>query len=189
MYYNRSYTYVLPMLDWWDNRFLINAQSRGCFIGDETIPDLDQNIFLLYRFNGEKWYTEYEEELRDNPHFVDCYEPDTNHTMFVYDVPEQHIENYKRFRESQYSKLDDDLKKKIITFHGKEKTRKIQAVMYRHESMYLEWEKKLNEGLPASMWTKIPRDMECTDSLHMNMEIFNDKILKDINTNKGLIKI
>jgi len=174
------------MLDWWDNRFLLNSQSRGCFIGDEATPDLDYHIFLLYKFSGEKWYTGYEEELKDNPHFVDCYEPDKQHSMFVYDVPASQLFNYDNFKLSKYSKLDDDLKKRIIEFHGKEKTRKIQAVMYRHESMYVEWEKKINEGLPASMWTKIPRDGEATDRLHVDMEIFNEKILKEINNPKSI---
>lgn len=188
MYYNKSFTYVLPMLDWWNNDFLINGQLRGVFIGDRTHDILNNHIFLLYRYSADRWFVGYEEELKDCDYYVTHYEPDKRHTMFVYDVPQYHQSDYDMFKLSKYSKLTEDYKKQIVEFHGKDKCRKVIAVMYKHESMFLEWEKQLNEGLPKIQWTFLPRDGECADSLHDDEEIFDVSMLELSNNKYGVNK-
>lgn len=174
--YNRSYTYVLPMLDWWDSRFLLNTQLRGCFIGDVNHPELDNHIFVLYKFTGARWFTSFEHVLQDTDHFVTSYDPDKSHVMFVYDVPEHQQYNYDMIKQSKYSQLKETHKKRVVTFHGAEAAKKPIAVMYKHESMYADWENKLNEGLPSNMHVRIPRDQEATTALNMADEVYHEKL-------------
>lgn len=173
---NRSYTYILPMLDWWEAKFLINMQLRGCFIGDVNYPDLDNHIFLLYKFTGARWFTAFEDTMHDCDYFVTSYDPDKTHVMFVYEVPKHHKDSYTKIRQSKYSQISEILKKRIVAFHGEENTKKVQAVMYKHESMYKDWENRLNDGLPSNMHVKIPRDQEATTSLNMVEEVYNDRV-------------
>jgi hypothetical protein len=166
------------MLDWWDNEFLINNQLRGCFIGDVSCPDLNNHIFLLYRYTGDRWFQRYEQELRNTEYFIDSYEPNKLYTMYVYEVPEWQRYNMEMFRASKFSSLDDGFKKHIVTFHGEDKTIDLVSVMYKHESAYLALEKKINAGLPKSQWTKIPRDVEPSRLLNMEEELYDSSKIK-----------
>lgn len=174
--YNRSYTFALPMLDWWNSNLLLNLQLRGCFIGDVSHPELDNHIFLLYKFTGARWFTGFEETLKDSDHFVHTYDPDKSHVMFVYDVPPHQQDNYNMLRKSRYSLFTESFKKRVVTFHGEEVTQKIVAAMYKHESLFLEWESKLNAHLPRDMHVRIPRDMEATSALIMENEVYSYKL-------------
>lgn len=170
---NRCYTYLLPMLDWWDERTLINNQLRGVFLSDKDCPELDNHIFVLYEFTGQRWFTSFEQVMKDSDYFITSYEPDKRHVMFVYEVPPHQQVSYDMFKDSRYSKISEQLKQRIVQFHGPENTKRAKAVMYREESMFVEWEQKINEGLPNSQHIKIPRDQEASDALHMENESFD----------------
>ncbi len=168
MYYNKSYTYALPMLDWWDSGFLVNKQLRGCFLGDSECPDLNNHIFLLYKYDGERWYQNFEEELKENEYYVDFYDPTKLHVMYVFRVPERHKENMEMLKASKFSLMNDGFKKQIVEFHGEERAKNVISVLYKHESAYVELEKYINQGLPRKEWTKIPRDVEASKLLNLN---------------------
>ncbi len=161
------------MLDWWDQSTLVNNQLRGVFIGDEAHPELDNHIFLLYKFIGHRWFTSFESIMQDCDNFVTMYEPDNQNVMFVYDVPEVYQKSYNLFKQSKYSQISERLKGRIVEFHGEEKTRKIVAVMYKHENMYVAWENEINKDLPRSQHIKIPRDQEASTALDMSIEVYN----------------
>lgn len=183
--------YLLPMLDWWDERTLINNQLRGVFLSDKDYPELDNHIFVLYEFSGQRWFTSFEQVLKDSDYFVTSYEPDKRHVMFVYEVPAHQQVSYDMFMLSKYSRISEQLKQRIIKFHGPDNTKRAKAVMYREESMFVEWESKINEGLPVSQHIKIPRDQEASDALHMKNEAFDKSMTgvgKAIVDNEGFSK-
>lgn len=187
MYSNRSFVYALPMLDWWTKDFITNQQFRGCFIGDIWHPDLDNHILLLYKFDGSKWYTTFEQELKESPMYVDSYEPDKNYTLFIFTVPEEYRYEMDMFKSSRFSLFTNNFKKRVVNYHGKERTKNIVAVMYRHESAYLEMENYINKGLPKSLWTKIPRDIEAARVIDTNEEYFNSKVLATITDSENKV--
>lgn len=164
------------MLDWWNSSVLINSQLKGVFIGDKEYPELDNNIFVLYKFMGSRWFLGFEEVLQDTDYFVTKYDPNKQSVMFVYNVPEKHQNSYNMFKQSKYSQIDTNLKKQIVNFHGKEQTKKAVAVMYRHESMYIEWENIINKDLPYSQHIKISRDQEASAAIDMNAEIYDNSL-------------
>lgn len=188
---NRSLSYVLPMLDWWSKDFLINEQFVGCFIGDVSCPDLDNNIFVLYRFSGNRSYLNFETVLRESEYYENSYEPDKYHTMFIFKVPAHHQINYELFKESRYSKLSEEYKQRMLDFYDRSES--LEAVLYKHESKYQEWEEELNKGLPRSRWTRIPRDMEASSAINLDEEYFSDKFkikeaFNDIKNNKSYLE-
>lgn len=166
-------SYILPMLHWWDKTFLINSQFVGCFIGDIDYPAFDNHILLLYKFSGNRTYLNFESDLRENEYFVDSYEPDRYHTMFVFDVPANYQVNFDLFKESKYSKLSEEYKQRVLDFY--DRSISLEAVLYKLESKYQEWEEELNRGLPRSNWITIPRDMEASSAIDINEEYYSDK--------------
>jgi len=177
--YNRSFTFILPMLDHRSSDFLINDNLKGCFIGDTDYPELDNHIFILYAFSNNKWFLNYEEELKNCDYYVTSYEPDKYHTMYVYDVPVHQQINYDCIKEGKYSKVSDEYKKRMIDFHtystNRESAERIRAVVYKHDSAYRTWENIINDGLPKSRWTFIPRDQDPAPLMDMNIEIYSGK--------------
>lgn len=184
---NRSYIYTLPMLTWATKETIVNSQLRGVFIGDVDRPELDQHIFLLYRFSGERWFTVFETFLQNNDLYVTAYDPDEKHVMFVYDVPDEYKYSYEKFRHSLYSQISEELKQQIISFHGETVTKKVASVMYKHESSFQEWEEKLNSGLPRQSHVKIPRELEAASILDMSVEMYDINNYKS-NSTKNLFR-
>lgn len=176
--YSKSFSFILPILDYWDSSFLVNDNLTGCFIGDEDYPELKNHIFLLYKFSGDKWFLNFEEQLQDCDYFVTQYEPDKFHTMFVYDIPVHQQINYDYIKDGKYSKISDSYKQRIIEFHsiafGTQTGEVVRRVLYKHDSQYEAWEAKINEGLPRSRWTFIPRDQDPAEAMNSD-DIYSDK--------------
>lgn len=177
--YNRSFTFILPMLDWWTPDFLVIRTLMGCFIGDKDYPELNNHIFLLYKFDGGLSHLNFEEDLMDSDYFVTRYEPDKYHTMYVYDVPNHHQANYDNIKAGKYSSVTESYKNRLIEFHktcfNEKAASVIASVVYKHESQYKAWENKMNEGLPLGMWTYIPRDLDPAEIMNMEDEVYSDK--------------
>ena len=123
---------------------------KGLFLKDEHRNDEENKLYLLLRFSGDRLYSKFEEKLRNLPNYVDSYDPDSYHTMFVFDIP------------GKYSQLSENYKQSIAFFHGY-KGREGEAVLdvlYKREQAYLTMEAIINGDLPRSEWTRIPRGQE-----------------------------
>lgn len=167
------------MLDWWDSKFLVTSQLRGVFLGDESYPALDNHIFLLYQFKGDRQFTWFERTLTSSEYLEITYEPDKTNVMFAFNVPDRYQSSYDYFKDSKYSKMDEILKMRILNFwsHDKWDTSQIEAILYKHESQYLKWENEMNEGLPYKAHTKIPRSQEAAPRLNMEAEIYGERFV------------
>ena len=77
MMFNKSYTYVLPMLG--AKMDIVKAQLVNTFIGSEEFSGYDNHIFLLYKYIGNPRFIEYEDYLEHSPLFVAKYDPDKYH--------------------------------------------------------------------------------------------------------------
>lgn len=174
---NRSYGYILPLLDF-DSDFVINSQFRGCFVGDEDYPELDNHIFLLYEFSGQSWFLNFEKDLKDKDLFITSYDPDKKHAMYVYEPQSEFLQDYKLIKESKYSEISKNAKAQIISFYKEvypKSVKHIEDVLYKKEDGYKKWEEVINEGLPKSRWTKIPRELEATSVMDMSIEVYNNR--------------
>lgn len=160
---NRSCTYILPMMGTKRKDFL---NLKSCFIGDELRPDLTEHILLLFKFSSDRWFLNYEEELKANPLYVENYDADKFHIMYVFKVPEGQLENYNHFKNSRYSQFDKDYKRHIISFYELRSDNHVIKVLYKLEDKYLELEEKLN--------VHIPRTQEIGSIIDLNLEVFRD---------------
>lgn len=186
---NKSLTYILPLIDIWEPGFILVPECfRGCFVKVEDYPELDNHIFLLYKFSGEKWYLNFEQSLKDSDYYVNSIEPDRHNTIYVFDVPAHQQINYDFILESKYSKLSETYKNRVLTFLSQassdvESVKAIKGVLYKEDYQYKSWENTINKDLPYSQHIKIPRDLEAGsifDTYGTEMFKNSDKIVSGL---------
>ena len=175
---NKSAVFILPMLGTrcreFHGNFLPQMQFRNCFIGDKTKYVKDK-ILLLYRFDADPSYLKFENELENHPLFLDRYEADKKHTMFVFRVPDGSIEDYFKIIKGEYSKIDNNLKIHILDFHGLKEFSNTGGVLYKTSNKREALEAIINEGLPRRQMVSIPNDVELEEPFNEEIEYFQDK--------------
>jgi len=160
--FTRSTTYLMPMLGHSVKEF-INVVN--CYMYDESKPEYDNHIFLLHKFDDDvrSGYLSYEDSLKQHELYVDSYDPNNPHVMFVFKVPEEYQKEYDLFKAGQYSKFRDSYKRHILKFQGGLfQTKKIRQVLYKSEKLHKEWEERLGVEIPLGQeLSSIPdRDKE-----------------------------
>lgn len=158
----KSSLFVLPMLSGNRNLFLYSSQLINVFINFEDIKD---HIILLYRWSMDPLFSKFELALKKFPTFVKSFDIDPNHIVFVFSVPEQHIENFKLFKKGKYSKLDDEFKLKLLDFHSMTVDSALSKILFKAEDR----KKQLEEKLDA----EIPDDSELLSIINIEDETLN----------------
>lgn len=180
---NKSQVFVIPFLGKVCNEFgsfgknakMPTSQFRNCFIGDKT-KGIEDRILLLYRFNADPLYLNFEAKLEDShPLFEKRYEVDKKHTMFVFGVPEEAKEDYNKILKGDYSKITEKSKAHILAFHGLKPDSNTGGVLYKTSAKKQSLEDTINKGLPSSQWTKIPDDVELEESFNERIEYFQEE--------------
>lgn len=164
----KAFTYLMPALGHKITPFahkIVNA-----FFGDEEYPELDNHIFVLYRFYGSIEFIKYEEDLEREPSFVKSYDPDKKHVMKVFKVPERFEKDYELLKDGKYSKISDDFKTRIIAFHRLPPEHPVVDVLYKREAAFKRLDADLStHGSPI----KVPRNLEASSVLDWSREIYN----------------
>lgn len=134
---NKSFTYIYPMI-----KDIVNYENNllGCYIKDLNRPEYDNHIFLRYKFEGfaKSLYSKFEDKIADCElleTFYDVPIDGGDTVMFVFKVPEEYQEDYNNFLQSKYSKLSDNYKKKIISYHGATNSKNaafLESILYKH---------------------------------------------------------
>lgn len=169
---NKSETYILPMigesLDEFMTKGFPKCNYRNCFIGDEQVPELEDKIFVLYKFSGDLAYIAFENDMLERPNFYNTYDADPYHVMYVFDVPEKYKEDYKNFKQGLYSKMSTEYKEKIRRFWGNlSNDTDIMGTLYKTEAKF----KKLESQLDI----KIPRDQEASSVPNWDVENYREE--------------
>jgi hypothetical protein len=145
------------------------------FIGDVNYPELnDKNyIFVLYKYSSDAGFKQYEEEIKKNRLYVTSYDPDTTHTMIVFETPEHHMLNMMRYKDSAFSKMADGYKRKIMTYHRVSSGHPLYHILYKTEEAF--------QALDVAMYSskdretmKVPRHQEVGSLIDMQVEYYND---------------
>jgi len=176
--FNKSYTYIQPLLsEYMDVRRegLINV-----FIGSTEKPEYDLNIFMLYRYSGNLDFVKYEDYVETSPLFLEKYDPDKYHVMFILRVPERFKEVYKSFKEGKYSRFPKTYKTLILMYHNIiDSNHKVAKVLYRHTD--------LREELEDRIGTFLPEGSEVSSIPDMSLEVYTDsmKIKDPLKPNKN----
>lgn len=100
-----------------NDSFFITKNFENCYIGDGNHPELGRKIFLLYNYQLTVEYVKFERKIELMSEFNTDYDyGDERQVMYVLDIPENHIEDFKHFLKGEYSQFSDELKTKILKF-------------------------------------------------------------------------
>ena len=110
--YNKSFTYVLPMLG--DLLKIKASDVSACYIGDCKRPEFDSHIFVL--FQSEFLYKN-KDVIVGHGLFVESYIGEGNKEIFVFKVPQVHKDNFQKYKDGMYSRLTGAYKIELLTFH------------------------------------------------------------------------
>lgn len=178
---NKSDTYILPMLGFKDSQFysshnLPQSQYVNCFIGDKS-KNIKNKILLLYKFSDHKLYLNFEVVLQNHDLYESSYETDKLHTMFVFSIPDNYLNDFNKIINGKYSTITNSYKEHIINFHSLSKTSETFGIIYKTQNRREQLELEINSGLPKFNWTKIPKDIELESIFNNDIEIFNNNSL------------
>lgn len=164
MKYNRTYTYIYPIVSTVINTLKDNLLN--VFVGDVDHPKLDNHIFLLYEFSTTEKFLKYEGYLRGHKKCVKIYDPTPDTIMVVIEVPKKYKKIIKYYKEGKFSKFPKSYKVLICDFHNIfNSDHRVVQVLNKDERLYQELEERLG--------VEIPRDIDPSSKPNMEEECFN----------------
>jgi len=175
----KSYTYILPFLA--DEALDIKKNLVNVFLGDEDRPELEDHIFLLYKFSADEEFLRFEEEVTWSIYYETQYDCDKHHVMVVFRRPECWKEEMQLILDGKYSETSKKYKRMMTRFHELPEYSQIVGVLHRKEFAYKAMDRLINEGLPEEHWTLVPREQEASSIMNMRTEAYTeDRKIKDI---------
>lgn len=115
--------YVLPMLGSIDrdSSFFITKNFENCYIGDANHTELGRRIYLLYHYRMNPDFVRFEHKIELIPEYSTDFDyADEHEVMYVFNIPNEHKEDFEKFLNGDFNSFSDTLKTKIRTFWGKD---------------------------------------------------------------------
>jgi hypothetical protein len=159
---NLSSIFAAPLLGGNRELFLWDKYFVNAFV--ETVDEKNV-IAMLYRFSGDVLFLKFEAALCAFRTFKYKIDTDSYHVLFVFEVPETSQSSYEKLMASEYSKIDDFLKLKILDYHGFSMDGQTARVLFKSEILRKELEEKLD--------CTIPEANELHSALDMTQERFD----------------
>ena len=159
---NLSSIFAAPLLGGNRELFLWDKYFINAFV--ETVDEKNV-IAMLYRFSGDVLFLKFEAALCAFRTFKYKIDTDSYHVLFVFEVPETSQSSYEKVMASEYSKIDDFLKLKILDYHGFSMDGQTARVLFKSEILRRELEEKLD--------CTIPEANELHSALDMTQERFD----------------
>jgi hypothetical protein len=159
---NLSSIFAAPLLGGNRELFLWDKYFVNAFVETQD----DKNIIaMLYRFSGDVLFLKFEAALCAFRTFKYKIDTDSSHVLFVFEVPDTSQSAYEHLMNSEYSKIDDFLKLKILDYHGFNMDGQTARVLFKSQILKAELEEKLDCIIPA--------ENELHSALDMSQERFD----------------
>jgi len=168
----KTFTYVLPMMGMKYAHINLKFNLVNAYLRDESYPQYNNHLFLLYKFSGNTAFVKFEETLTKIPEFVHKYDVDKYHFMVVYNIIEERQADFQLFLKSRYSQLSKDTKKDIIKYHSLYIEHPVIDVLMKTERGYQNLESELNRDLPDKNHVFVPRGNEVSSLLNLALETY-----------------
>ena len=160
--HNLSSIFAAPLLGGNRELFLWDKYFVNAFVetNDET-----GIIAMLYRFSADPLFLKFESALCAFRTFKYKIDTDPYHVLFVFDVPESSKGSYDSLMNSEYSKIDDFMKLKILDYHKFTMDGRTARILFKSEILKRELEEQLECSIPA--------ENELHSKLDMSLEKFD----------------
>jgi len=158
----KSSIFILPMLSGSRHLFLYDSHLINAFIGYKDIKD---HIILLYRWSEDPLFAKFDLALKKFPTFVKSFAADPQHSVYIFSIPDAHLEHFKLFKKGKYSKLEDEFKLKILDFHNMSVDSALSKILFKANDRKEELEKKLD--------AELPEDSELLSIINLETEVLD----------------
>jgi len=160
--------FLMPLLGGTRSTFRWNQEFVNAFIVDKESHD-GTEISLLYRFNGNIAYSDFEESLKQRTDFVRIEDPDKFTVLYTFKLPEDYKEDIELIMKGKYSEITEIAKNKILKFHSSTKEKPIGQILYKCILRKAVMEKELKG--------KIPLHSELFEIFNVQNEIYTTKYI------------
>lgn len=145
----KSSLFLLPLIT---GKYQINQLYKydtyfyNAYLYNKNCPEYNdgKHLFVVYRFFDTEGFKELESVIHKNPNYVKAVEPNSNYTMYIFEIPKLLQSDSKLFIRGKYSRMSTTAKSKIITFHQAKLEDWIGLVLYKQERLKRELENSLN---------------------------------------------
>ena len=72
------------------------------------VEDKKDCIVLLYKFSMDPLFLKFEKALKKFRSFSERVDVDPYHVLFIFNIPKEHIKNYKKLKKGKYSEMDEN---------------------------------------------------------------------------------
>ncbi len=179
---SRTFKYLLPLVS--PPEKLTKEYCIDAYCGDREHPELQNHVFLLFEFCSDPVDVKIETILTGNTNYQCHYHVSENYIMYVLKIPDCFSKDYAIFLKSQYSKMSENAKKAIKTFHKCAPNTRMYGILYKTELRKKALEEELsvfdvNGNLLSGV--VIPDDIEYDSLIDLEQEIFNINSMLKIN--------
>tara|TARA_R100000951_G_scaffold94695_3_gene83522 strand:+ start:61 stop:798 length:738 start_codon:yes stop_codon:yes gene_type:complete len=157
--------FIMPMLGGNKDLYFHDSLFINAFIGTDKE---DSCIALLYRFSGTPLFLKFEQALKKFRCYRDVVDPSPHHVMFIFNIPDNYIEDYDKFILGKFSELSPQLKEAILKFYNADLHSSLGQILFKSEKRRLR--------LSQNLGVKIPKHMELFDVPNLDEEVYNPKI-------------
>jgi len=162
---NKASLFLLPIVGTTTDDFFYFTLFCNAYI---TVEENTNCLALLYRFSGKADFLRFEQRLRQHPSFKKMLDPSPWFTLFIFDIPTEHLEDYQKFCQGKYSELSATLKDKILTFHKSDANSHLGHILYKSTKRRLR--------LEESLGTEISEDAELLSVPELDQEVYNESV-------------
>ena len=107
MLYQQGYN-----MDFFDNKYL-----QGAYVADVHMPEVDNKLLLVYKYEPETEFEVFEEKIIEHPEFVASYDYEAFDTLvYVFNIPDRFKEDYNLISAFKYNSISSELKLFIVKF-------------------------------------------------------------------------
>ena len=161
----KSSTFILPMLGGERRLFFWKKLFMNAFVGIEDKRDC---IVLLYKFSTDPLFLKFEKVLKKFKCFSEKINIDPYHVLFIFDIPKEHLKNYKKLKQGKYSEISEEYKFQILEFHDLDIADQVAQVLWKSEKRRKIMERILDATIDPSY--------ELLTAIDFNKEIYDLEI-------------
>jgi len=174
MIYNKSKTYLLPLLSqevYLDLKYFYFLQNTYIF---DDMNKYKNCIYILHKTKfKDPQFTNYENKLLKNPYFLDLIDIEAEKSLYVLKFPKEYMHEYNMYIKGKYSQFGDDAKNLILSFWGEIHQNNVNAVTFLLKvKQILFRDGKLRRQMEKDLNVKLDKDAELGTSLEKESETF-----------------
>lgn len=157
---NKSCIFILPFLGENYIYFDYPYSLYNVYVSEDY-----EYLYVKYKWTGSEDYLDLEEKLQTHERYMEFFDLNEEFVVFKFKIDKKYEKDVRAVIQGRYSKISEDLKLQILSFHGIGKSSKLGKVLFRDE--------EYRRNLELELGVKIPNDIDLMSKSTKEEEIWN----------------